>query len=478
MKIHPLSSVDSQILHRDFQPLDSDRILLLLAEAAELVGLNAGDCVRQETDSKHDVSVQIADLKVSVVQSIPFAEDDYLQVALDTFSLENFIKGDQRIDDAVTACTHVSIQPLSDSNVSALDGSEALAMGDQAVFEDTGSALRAMTFTKVIVTRLLEETDAVSVFWGPSTFLLEPETFKRLAAAREELLLYLHCHLFSEDDPKTGVTMTGVVAAGAQWLLGRYVEIKPCPLPPEYLVEKVYDFVRTALKSDSIGPDGLSFGRNKDEEIKVTLEPSEGYAPGRILLQVVQEEDAPADDTRDAEVSEEHDREPAAETEAFASEPTHTVLPASLSPSPEPFRPPSGGDFRDFDDEDRDLDPNDPVDAAILQRLAELNVANPSEEDAPPGEVTPAPVEDEPAKVAEETPAESELAAATAQEAPVPVESVDTEQRPRRAKPQPKRMSMAELRNFAMESQVAQKDRDTPSKKRGFIGKMFNGKAR
>ena len=208
-----------------------------------------------------------------------------------------------------------------------------------------------MRLTKVIVTRLLEETDAVSVFWGPSTFLLEPETFKRLAAAKEELLLYLHCHLFSEDDPKTGQTMTGVVAAGAQWLLGRYVEIKPCPLPPEYLVEKVYDFVRTALKSDSIGSDGLSFGRNDDEEIKVKLEPSEGYAPGRVLLQVVQEDDALAADEDDAQTAEDGETEPAAESDVLQTEATQTVLPDSLSPSPEPFRPPTGGDFRDFDDE-------------------------------------------------------------------------------------------------------------------------------
>lgn len=478
MKIHPLSSVDSQILHQEFQPLDSDRILRFLAEAAELAGLSAADCVQQETDSEHDVSLHLADLKVSVVQSIPFAEDDYLQVALDTFSLENFIKGDQRIDEAVTACTHVSVQPLADSNVTALTGSEALGAGDQAVFEETGSALRAMALTKVIVTRLLEETDAVSVFWGPSTFLLEPETFKRLAGAREDLLLYLHCHLFSEDDPKTGQTMTGVVAAGAQWLVGRYVEIKPCPSPPEYLVEKVYDFVRTALKSDSIGPDGSSFGRNDEEDIKVRLEPSEGYAPGRILLQVGQEEDAPVDEKRNAQVSDEHDAEPADEPDAPLSEPSHTVLPASLSPSAEPFRPPSGGDFRDFDDEDRDLDPDDPVDAAILQRLAELNETNPAAEEPAKGEATPAPIEDDTATVVEDTPEEPVLATVTAQEAAETVAAVDADKRPRRTKPQPKRMSMAELRNFAMEAQVAQQDRNAPSKKRGFIGKMFNGKAR
>jgi len=411
--------------------------------------------------------VHLADLKVSVVQSIPFAEDDYLQVALDTFSLENFIKGDQRIDDAVTACTHVSVQPLADSNVTALAGSDALGAGDQAVFEDTSSALRAMRLTKVIVTRLLEETDAVSVFWGPSTFLLEPETFKRLAAAKEELLLNLHCHLFSEDDPKTGQTMTGVVAAGAQWLLGRYVEIKPCPLPPEYLVEKVYDFVRTALKSDSIGSDGLSFGRNDDEEIKVKLEPSEGYAPGRVLLQVIQEDDA--------QTAEEGDTEPAAEFDVPQTEATHTELPDSLSPSPEPFRPPTGGDFRDFDDEDRELDPDDPVDAAILNRLAELNKSDKAEEDTAPSDVTPVLVEDEPAAVEEAPPAEPVMAAVTTPEAP---EIVEAEQRPRRVKPQPKRMSMTELRNFAKEAQVAQKDRDADSKKQGFIGKMFNGKAR
>nr|WP_319386886.1 hypothetical protein [uncultured Roseibium sp.] len=442
----------------------------ILAEAAERAGLDATGCVQLETDSAHDVAVQIADLKVSVVQSIPFAEDDYLQVALDTFSLENFIKGDQRIADAVTACTHVSIQPVSGDNVTALNGADAPMAGDQPVFEDTGSALRAMSLAKAIVTGLLEEADSVSVFWGPSTFLLDPDTFRRLAAAKEELLLYLHCHLFSEDDPKTGQTLTGVVAAGAQWLVGRYVEIKPCPQPPEYLVEKVYDFVRTALKSDSIGTDGLSFGRDDDERIQIQLEPSEGYAPGRILLQVMQGDEQPLADDDEAE--------PSQEPSAQVGEDTDPV-PLDPPPAPAQQRLPATADFRDFDDEDAELDPDNPVDAAIMQRLAELNEAGPDDDDntadedvSAPIEDVSAPVEDAPVPVVTE-PAPEPAAAIVVEEMQDTVEATPG---PRPRKPQPQRMSMAELRNFAKEAQVAQKDRDVSTKKRGFIGKMFNGK--
>lgn len=468
MKIHPLSSVDSQILHQEFRPLGGDRIRLILAEAAGYVGLNAEDCVQQETGSEHDIALQIADLKVSVVQSIPFAEDDYLQVALDTFSLENFIKGDQRIDDAVTACTHVSIQPVSGDNVTALNGSGAPGAGNQAVFEDTESALRAMSFAKAIVTGLLAETDSVSVFWGPSTFLLEPETFRRLAAAKEELLLYLHCHLYSEDDPKTGETLTGVVAAGAQWLVGRYVEIKPCPQPPEYLVEKVYDFVRTALKSGSIGTDGLSFGRDEDEKIEIRMEPSEGYAPGRILLQVMHgDEQAPTDEGESALA-----QDPPAQA---AEEPD--PVPLDPPPAPAQHRLPATADFRDFDDDDAELDPDNPVDAAILQRLAELNDTGADEEDATAEEDVSTPAEDEPAPIAVAVAAEPAPEPVLANAGDQAVDSAEAGQRPRPKKPQPKRMSMAELRSFAQEAQVAQKDRDVSTKKRGFIGKMFNGKA-
>lgn len=439
----------------------------VLAEAAADVGLQAEDCIRQETESQHDVTVHLADLQVSVVQSIPFAEDDYLQVALDTFSLENFIKGDQRIDDAVTACTHVSIQPIADRNVTELRSTKTAGAGNQAVFEDTESALEAMSFAKAIVARLLEETEAVSVFWGPSTFLLEPDTFKRLAAAKEELLLYLHCHLFSENDPKSGETLTGVVAAGAQWLLGRYVEIKPCPQPPEYLVEKVYDFVRTALKSDSVGADGLSFGRHDEERIQIQLEPSEGYAPGRILLQVVDEDEPAHTDDDEPERAQEPDAQATEDTDPAPLElPADAQAQLRLSPT---------ADFRDFDDEDAELDPDNPVDAAILQRLAEINTACPEEEvaatNAPEGVSTP--VEDAPEPVAAEPAPEPALASTTA---PEPA-NTEIEQRPRPQKLQPKRMSMAELRNFAKEAQVAQKDRDVATKKRGFIGKMFNGRS-
>lgn len=453
LKIHPLASVDSQLLYRSFQPLDGNSVFEAIIDAAKSIGL-AMDGERLETTTEHDLSVRIGDLLVSVTQSIPFSEDDYLQVALDTFSFENSLNGIPSVDEAVTACTHVSVQKDTPSTERTEASVSNLTDLDLATFSDSGEALRAMELAKSLALLLSEKSEPDAIFWGPSTFLLDPGKFKQLAASRNPLLLYLHCHVYTKEDSATDQKLVGVIASGAQWLIGRSVEFKPASLPAEYLVEKVYDFVAYSLKNEKTADNGDVFGKDDSEKVAILAHQSDGHGPDKIELKVV------------------HNPEFGISRE-IAHETDH----------PQDFDRELTGAPRS-NEEDPELNPNDPVDAAILERLAEINAEEPEIAREPANETR---VVSSPGVSIPATSPEPEAPVATVQDEETPEQEAVTEptqglpveeQRPvRKARPAAQRMSMAELRDFAKEAQVPQPDRDVSHKKRGFIGKIFSKKS-
>ncbi len=453
LKIHPLASIDSQILYRQFQPLDADTVRNAIVDAAQSVGLPETECELLDISTDVDIFVRCGDLQMYVTQSVPFADDDYLQVALDTFCIENALQGIPSIDEDITACAHISVQKNDPNANAAQDMDSTLTGFELTAFGDAEECLHAMKVAKKLVSNLVDASEPESVFWGPSTFLLETEKFKRLAAADNPLLLYLHCHVYSKDDPDTGQRLSGAVAAGSQWLIGSIVEFKPCPLPPEYLVERIFDFVSFCFRTGNNVSDGDTFGRDENEAVRILVQPSEDGGPARIELKV---EHNPGLGVRREDLS-----------EIRAKTGTRFNL----------------TDEGHFDDEEEELDPEDPVDAAILERLAEIKEEEDPIKVSAAVEADPVPALDapQPVKAPETVQATADVSVEETPEPEADSEKTQphtpqTERRPRATRPATQRMSMAELRNFAMEAQVSQQHRDTAPKRRGFIGKLFGRK--
>lgn|GEM_PF-1726248 len=468
MKTHPLTSIDSQVLYRQSQPLDGEKLFSFITEAAKAVGTAEEDCELIEVTEELDVRARCADYQVQVTQSVPFAEDDYLKIALDTFSFETSLKSVPEIDDTITACIHVSVQKRAMGEEDAPGRSSNLADAQIAAFSGSSETLSAMALAKDVVARIVQNTQPASAFWGPSVFLVEPEKFLELASAKNPLSLYLHCHVYSHYSPDAGKRLFGVIASGAQWLIGRNVEFKPSPLPPQYLVEKVYDFVRFTLKNDGLLSESDVFGRDENERIRPIMHRSSGSGPDSVELKVIY----------NPEFGITHD------TSLRFDDLETTGL----------------GSFDDphLEDEDTDLNPNDPVDAAILERLAELNKDAPSPSSDHSAEVDAQAAPDVPAPdalapeatapeatapeatapaVSEPTVPEPATVAPEATPAPDMAPAPEPVQRPRTVQPQAQKMSMAELRDFAKEAQVPLAAIEDRPKKRGLLGKFFKKKS-
>ncbi|WP_299471731.1 hypothetical protein [uncultured Roseibium sp.] len=423
--------------------------------AARAAGLDADDCEVLDATATHDISMRCDLYQISVTQSVPFAEDDYLQVALDTFSLESAISGPPSVDESISACTHISVQKVAPASGTEPESGVFDTGTARSGFNTSEEAMHAMALAKSIALLVVDETEAESVFWGPSTFLLSIADFKRLATSGDPLLLYLHCHVYPEFDKVSGRERTGVVASGAQWLIGYNVAFQPSNRPAEYLVEKLYDFVRLTLKSGGKPEDGVVFEKEDGDKTKVGIHAADGTGPDKIELSVMETPDIAA----------------------------HVDRPADLRNWLTPDMKDMGFDARE--DEGKELDPEDPVDAAILERLAELNAENtaPETEEQAPVEFVEVPVGIVP-EPKTETLEETDLSSTALQgaEAEIPAETVTAQaaepaNRPRPHRRPSQKMSMAELRDFAREAQVATQNRDVDTKKRGLIGKMFNKKS-
>ena len=137
--------------------------------------------------------------------------------------------------------------------------------------------------------------------------------------------------------------------------------------------------------------------------------------------------------------------------------------------------------------EDTELDPHDPVDAAILERLQELKEEAPSQ--APPDVRSEEAFEQEMSALdrpdQSAIPAYPETASAVSPSTASQVHQtiataagqLDDTRIAGKTSPSSKRMSVAELRDFVKQAQVSNETSEKAGKKPGFLAKLFKRKA-
>lgn len=511
LKTHPLPSVDTQVLYRQYQPLNGEEVADIITAAARSVGIAPSSCKMLNTSTDRDIRILCGNYHVLVTQSVPFENSGHLDVALESFSVRRTFANAAEVVAAATAVTQISVMKGVIPTEAVPDQMLRTVGMEQFAFCETGETGNAMAIARIVTEMVVGRTNPDAVFWGPSVFLMQPKTFTDFSGAEDPIYLYLHPHLYSEADPLTGEQLVGVIGSGAPWLIGHSLEFKPCGLPPEYLVQVMYAFVRFTQLSGKLLPEGDVFGRDENEKVRMLIHRNSDDRPDSIELKVV--------------------HNPAL---GINAEPVPTL-------------------YKHYDDdcrfvdahmdggEETDLDPDDAVDAAILERLRALDKApetsgapltggaQATEASTPPVQApdeealadidfdvaaaTPGPMPDpvpqpvqEPAYLDPATgeqdpeaiagpeqtvsgtepsgtessgtgapdmdPSGDQLAPATAAEAP------DAISYPRKRQSQAaRRPSMKELRTFALQAQVQPDERKPAVKKSGLIGKLFSKKS-
>jgi hypothetical protein len=457
LKTHPLPSVDSQILYKRYQPLDGEAIMAVIVAVAEKAGVPRSACQLLNTSDEVNKRFLCGKFHVLVTQSGLFEHTPLIDAALETIYARTAFPEAADLLNEIAACTQISVRKSlipTDSqpeNLKTLSGVESLA------FCEAEETLQAMEIARLITAIIVERSRPDAVFWAPSCFLLKPDAFSALARASNHDDLYLLPNPYGQQDPATGEQLIGMMGIGSQWLTGYRVEVLPCRLPPEYLAEILVAFSKFTNKSSRLIDDGDVFGREENEKIQVIYHEEDDDGLGTIELKVVHNpkfgifrEDVPTKYVRyDVDLNE-------------------------------------TGSYSDGS-EDTELDPDDPVDAAILERLQELKGESPSQappevrsEEAFEQEMSALDQPDQPA-----TPDYPETASPVApstashvhQTIATAAGQLDNTRIAGKTSPSSKRMSVAELRDFVKQAQVSNETSEKAGKKPGFLAKLFKRKA-
>jgi len=442
VKTQPLPTVDVQILCGAFEPVDRLELEAAIVMAALAQGVAERDCKLLDNSTATDKRFLCGNFHVLVTQSIPFEASDRLKAALNTFSVRSTFPDAADIVSATHHCISISIRKSLIPADMLPAAAHEFVLSEDTAFSDASETWSALEMARIISCIVFDKTRPAAVFWGPSLFLLKPDTFAECSRAGNQNYLYMQPSLHGHNDPETGEQLVGVTGLGSPWLIGYSLEIKPCALPPDYLVQTMFAFLAFTQKTEKLIA-GDVFGRDENEKVKVLVHEAAEGQPASIELKVVHKPEFGIVQDQVPTIRKHYDDDCKVIDE--------TVI---------------GG-------EETDLDPDDPVDAAILEHLAALrkksagigSEVSEAQRDRDFTELDPpAPALVKPS--APETAAEKET-----QSEPPPPEFSKRATRP--ATPPAKRVSMEELRGLAQKAQADAEASVQSQPKRGFLGKLF-----
>jgi hypothetical protein len=457
VKTHPLPSVDSLVLYKRYQPLDGEELKAVIVAVAEKAGVPQSACQLLNTSDEIDKRYLCGKFHILVTQSEPFQHSPLTDVALETYYARTAFPEAVELISDIAACTQISVRKSVIPTDALPENLKTFSGAENIAFCELEEALQAMEIARLITAIIVERSQPDAVLWVPSRFLLKPDAFSALARASNYDDLYLLPNPVGQQDPETGERLFGMEGIGAEWLTGCRVKVLPCSLPPEYLAEIIVAFAKVTRKSGHMIEDGDVFGRDENEKIQVIYHDEDDDGLNTIELKVVH--------NPNYGIVREYVPAMYAYKDGESKETGHPTM--------------SGGDAG--------LDPNDPVDAAILERLQEMTEETPASEAAE--------VRDEETLEREmlelDSPEQSAIPAytETSQTAPssaaphideslttASFQPEDTEAARKPSAPS-KRMSVAELREFAKQAQVSNDPSGKEGKAQGILAKLFKRKA-
>ncbi|WP_306146768.1 MULTISPECIES: hypothetical protein [unclassified Roseibium] len=435
MKIFPTPSIDAQVLMERYEPLSGNAVLEMIVRAAVAAGLPAEECKLLKTSTEKDIRVLCGNYHILVTQTVPFEASAQLETALNSFSVKSSFPVAADVIEATTAYTQISVYKGL-IPVGAFPEGALQEIGESvATFTDSSESQMAMAIVKSVTASIADASFPTAIFWIPSLFLMTPDTFKLVADEDTPLLLYVHPHLYGETSPLTGEQLIGVIGSGAPSIIGYSVEFTPSKLPTGYLIERLYSFIGFTLKRGKVFPSGDVFGSDENEKIQVFHHPPHDGGAPRIELKVVHNPALGVERDPVPTIFKEYDTEGAQTGERIDGA------------------------------EEVVLDPDDPIDAAILQQLNRQKT----------GETSSATSANR-VKPIRRPPAASSPEASQPSTKPRGPRVVGDETAGGASEAGPrKRSSMDELRQIAIAAQQASSS-DQPSKGGGFLGRFLKRK--
>ncbi len=346
MKIASLRSVECALLHDQFSPMDGGDLLDIVNRAVQKSGL-APQVSRIPTSSEH-VHVIAGNYHVLVSQNRnPLGQEGFAGCL--PLPITNMM-----MPDAAARVSRHRANTFVTVGKGALPGAQSSAffnevMGDAYSFTDWRDAERAMKLCYAIARSIMKNGKVSCVHWCPSDHLVSPEFFAEVESGPSMTPLYVRPYLYSSVGHLRSGEPIGMVGNGAQYLIGRPVVFNQAKVDLDWMLTRVSNFVDMCHLRGSVIPDGDSLGSDADEMIVVRhIAPTNDQPLGSYELTA----------QRVAKFG----------IDGAQARPQRQVM-------YDPRKDPVTG-------ESRELDPNDPIDRAIMERLRErerLGLEKPSD---------------------------------------------------------------------------------------------------
>lgn len=159
------------------------------------------------------------------------------------------------------AVTHCGVSPNDpDGNLPPLEPKEDM---DSDQFDFAIQLLKNLT----LVYASLSKPNAIH--WLQSNKLLTLKQFAALALDPKDISLLIHPSLFSSGAGENDIQLVGLRTYGAACLIGKEIIFEEVPVAAEILFDRVLQFISRANETGWMIPDGDTFGLDENEAIRV-----------------------------------------------------------------------------------------------------------------------------------------------------------------------------------------------------------------
>ncbi len=266
MKIAPLKSIECALLHDHFAPVDGRDLLDIVTKAVQKSGI-APQVSRIPTSDEH-VHVLAGNYHILVSQNrSPLAADGF--VGCLSLPITNMM-----LPDASARVSRHRANTFVTVGKGALPGAQSNAflneiMGDKFSFTEWADAERAMKLCYAISRAIMKAGKVSCVHWCASDYLVSPEFFAEVEYGLSMTPLYVRPYLFSSVGHLRSGVPVGMVGNGAQYLIGRPVVFNQAKVDLDWMITRVANFVDMCHLRGSVIPDGDSLGADPNEVITV-----------------------------------------------------------------------------------------------------------------------------------------------------------------------------------------------------------------
>lgn len=304
MEIAALDAVECALLHENFAPLSGEIIFDRIEEIARGMGFE-GNLQPLPSSTEKDVHVMAGEYRIMVSQNEQaLAPEGFSQALMQPF-----------VQSVFPEAQSIVANHTANSFVTIAKGQPGEEPRPESLITQWEEAQGMMEFAVKLASLINTHHPASLVHWCPSDFVVSPAYFQEVAGAEKFTALYVCPFAYAPDGEAVEGGVSGLVANGSQWLIGKLLMFQANDLPLDWMHSRIIGFIEQVQEQNSIPDNGAEFGMIDGEVIRVSHQNEPEAELQQIILTFESSPEVTAAQNEE-EVAAVSEPEPATETPA------------------------------------------------------------------------------------------------------------------------------------------------------------------